>query len=132
MVCAGLGIPHYVVDFSAEFRTDVIDVFTNEYLAGNTPNPCVICNRKIKWERFLEKAAALGAGFVAMGHYARVNELNGRWFISRGADRAKDQSYALWALSQQSLSRTLFPLGGFTKDQVRRLAGELRNLFYSG
>ena len=123
-VCLQLGIPHYVFDFSAPFKEFVINPFIEEYLAGNTPNPCVICNRHIKWEALIRKAKSLDADFVAMGHYARVEHdpQSGRHWISRGKDSWKDQSYALWGLTQESLSHTLFPLGDFTKEEVRQIA----------
>ena len=126
-VCLDLGIPHYVVDFSRPFREHVIDPFVEAYLAGDTPNPCVICNRKIKWEELIRKGRALGADFVAMGHYARLrhDETSGRWWIARGEDAGKDQSYALWAVSQESLARTLFPLGEISKGEARRVAERL-------
>jgi tRNA-specific 2-thiouridylase len=125
-VAARIGIPHYVLDFSEPFDSEVIGDFVSEYLNGRTPNPCVVCNRKIKWEELLRKADALGAEFIATGHYARVrfDPRGGRYIVSRGQDAAKDQSYALWALTQESLARTLFPLGGLTKTEVRaRAAG---------
>jgi len=126
-VCNALGIPHYVVDFSDEFKTNVIDMFVDEYMRGNTPNPCVICNRKIKWEQLIRKGLSLGADYVAMGHYARLkhDQSTGRYWISKGSDDSKDQSYALWAVSQESLSRTLLPLAGMTKDEIRREAERL-------
>lgn len=123
-VASQLGFPHYVLDFSGAFDRDVIENFVGEYLAGRTPNPCVICNRKIKWEELLRKAEALGAEAIATGHYARVRleSSTGRYVLSRGKDAAKDQSYALWGLTQESLARTIFPLGELTKDDARSLA----------
>ena len=125
-VAARFGFPHYVLDFSERFGAEVIDQFVGEYLAGRTPNPCVICNRKIKWEELLIKSRALGAEAIATGHYARVRRDTGtgRWVLSRGRDGGKDQSYALWALSQDSLSRTIFPLAEMTKADVRTLAAD--------
>ena len=120
-VASILGFPHYVLDFSERFGAEVIENFVDEYLHGRTPNPCVICNRKIKWEELIRKGRSLGADLIATGHYARVcrDPGNGRYYISRGLDSAKDQSYALWALSQDSLSRTVFPLAGLTKPEAR-------------
>jgi tRNA-uridine 2-sulfurtransferase len=124
LVCDKLGIPHYVVDFTEPFDRSVIQYFIDEYMTGRTPNPCVVCNRTIKWEEMLKKADLLGARYIATGHFARVrhNPESGRYILSRGADEGKDQSYAMWTLSQESLGRTLFPLGGLTKPQVRTLA----------
>lgn len=126
-VAAQLHFPHYVLDFSARFKREVIDPFIGEYLAGRTPNPCVLCNRSIKWDELLQNASALGATHMATGHYARVcrDDGTGRYWISRGADHSKDQSYALWALTQESLARTVFPLGGMTKQEVRSQAASL-------
>ncbi len=120
---AKLGFPHYVLDFSEKFGAEVIDNFIDEYLSGRTPNPCVICNRKIKWEELIRKASALGAEYVATGHYARAlfEERTGRHYIARGRDAAKDQSYALWGLTQDSLRRTMFPLESLTKPETRAL-----------
>ena len=122
-VATKLGFPHYVLDFSEQFGHEVIDNFVDEYLKGRTPNPCVICNRKIKWEELIRKSSALGADYIATGHYAKVNydQSGGRYYISRGRDESKDQSYALWGLTQESLSRTLFPLADMTKSESRAL-----------
>ncbi len=122
-VASLIGFPHYVLDFSEKFGLEVIDNFVDEYLQGRTPNPCVICNRKIKWEELIAKADALGADFIATGHYAQIhiNESNGRYYIARGKDVSKDQSYALWGLMQPSLRKTLFPLAELTKAETRAL-----------
>lgn len=117
-----LDIPHHVLDVSDRFRGEVIDSFVKEYLDGRTPNPCVICNRKIKWEELIRKSTALGAGKMATGHYARIRRESGRMILSRGKDDNKDQSYALWGLRQDSLARTLFPLEEMTKPEVRAAA----------
>jgi tRNA-specific 2-thiouridylase len=126
-VADGLGIPHYVVDFRSSFGRHVIDNFVDEYLHGRTPNPCVICNRELKWGELLRKADALGAQFLATGHYARIRHepSRRRYVLSRGAYAEKDQSYALWAVPQEALRRTLFPLGDRTKPQVREIARSL-------
>ncbi len=126
-VAALFGFPHYVLDFSERFGVEVIENFEREYLAGRTPNPCVICNRRIKWEELIRKSRSLGADWIATGHYARVRrDNNGRVLLSRGADRSKDQSYALWGLTQDSLGRTIFPLAEMTKPEVRALAAEMK------
>ncbi|MBS1539002.1 MAG: tRNA 2-thiouridine(34) synthase MnmA [Bacteroidetes bacterium] len=118
-VCMKLGIPHYVVDFTERFKHEVIDYFIEDYRAGNTPNPCVACNRTIKWGEMIKKANALGAKWIATGHYAGIRFENERYVLSREMENRKDQSYALWGLSQESLSRTMFPLTGFTKERSR-------------
>lgn len=124
MVCASLGVPHYVLNFSREFHEGVVQDFIDEYLAGRTPNPCVQCNTKIKWRTLVDKAEELGADYISTGHYAQThfNPESGRFELIRAVDDHKDQSYALWGITQKSLSKTLFPLGGFTKPQVRDLA----------
>ena len=125
MVAAKLGFPHYVLDFSEAFGAQVIDNFVEEYMHGRTPNPCVICNRKIKWEEMIRKSLKLGADFIATGHYARVrkDDRTRRYVVSRGKDIQKDQSYALWGLTQDSLRRTIFPLAELTKPESRAIAG---------
>jgi len=123
-VANAMDFPHYTVDFTKSFEDAVIDNFIDEYLNGRTPNPCVLCNRKIKWEELLTKADSLDAKYVATGHYAQViyDEHSGRYKLKNSADNSKDQTYALWGLTQESLSRTLLPLGEFTKTEVRKLA----------
>lgn len=124
-VALSLGFPHYVVDFTEAFKENVIDYFIDEYLEGNTPNPCVRCNRTIKWAEMLKKANALDAEYIATGHYAHIRQdEHGRYILSRGTGR-KDQSYALWGLTQDDLSRTLFPLSGMTKEESRAHAERL-------
>lgn len=120
-----LGFPHYTVDFTKPFEETVINNFIDEYLNGRTPNPCVICNRKIKWEELLKKADSLDAKYVATGHYGMIeyNSESKRYCLKR-SDNKKDQSYALWGLTQEHLSRTLFPLGELTKEKVREIAAE--------
>jgi tRNA-specific 2-thiouridylase len=123
-VCQKIGIPHYVVDTRDDFRDKVIFDFVAEYLKGRTPNPCIICNTRIKWGSLWRKAESLGASFISTGHYARIqyDEELKRFLLLKGVDTSRDQSYALWGLSQQDLSRTIFPLGEMTKKQVRALA----------
>lgn len=123
-IAVSLGFPHYILDIREEFGDYVIDNFTNEYLAGRTPNPCVLCNTHIKWDALLRRADLLGCDYIATGHYARLQHENGRYYVARGLDYNKDQSYALWGVSQKSLSRTIFPLGELTKAQIRAMATE--------
>ncbi len=124
MVCAKLDMPHYVLNFSRDFHDGVVSNFINEYVAGRTPNPCVQCNIKIKWKSLFEKAAELGADYIATGHYARIrfNEASGRYELYKGLYDRKDQSYVLWGTRQENLAKTLYPVGEFTKPQVRELA----------
>jgi tRNA-specific 2-thiouridylase len=125
-VCARLGMPHYVVNLRETFHRQVIQNFVDEYQQGRTPNPCVRCNQFIKFDALLAKAEALGADYVATGHYARVAQLeSGRWALRKAADARKDQSYVLYVMPQERLARTLFPLGNLQKDETRRLAQEL-------
>jgi tRNA-specific 2-thiouridylase len=117
------GFPHFVLDIREEFGDFVIDNFVEEYLAGRTPNPCVMCNTHIKWRALLKRADALDCDFIATGHYGIIRQHdNGRYFISKGVDETKDQSYVLWGLQQDLLSRTLLPLGGYRKTEIRQMA----------
>jgi tRNA-specific 2-thiouridylase len=121
-----LGIPYYVMNFRDEFQKKVIDYFMAEYLAGRTPNPCIACNRYVKWESLLHRSLEIGADYIATGHYARIAQLqNGRFSIRRSMTAAKDQTYALYNLTQEQLSRTLMPIGEYTKDEVRRIAADI-------
>ncbi len=124
-VAVRLGASHTVVDIREEFGGWVIDRFASDYLAGRTPNPCVLCNTHIKWAALMKRADALGCEHIATGHYARVRDHDGRWTVSRGLDASKDQSYVLWGVAQAHLARTLFPLGGLAKTEIRRLAAEM-------
>ncbi len=123
-VAVDKGFHHFIVDIREEFGDYVIDNFVEEYLAGRTPNPCVLCNTHIKWEALIKRADALGCDYIATGHYARIGEKDGRRFIRRAVDHNKDQSYVLWGLSQECLSRSMFPLGEMTKPEVRQLAAD--------
>lgn len=123
-VAVSLGFPHYILDIRSEFGDYVIDHFTNEYLEGRTPNPCVLCNTHIKWDALLRRADLLGCEKIATGHYAALKHENARFFISKGIDKDKDQSYALWGVSQESLSRTLLPLSGLTKKEIYQMAAD--------
>ena len=119
-----LGIEHSIIDLREKFKETIIADFVNEYLAGRTPNPCVVCNSSIKWGHLLKIADELGCEKIATGHYAQIKQENGRYFLSTGVDLTKDQTYFLWMLSQENLSRTLFPIGKYTKPEIRELAGE--------
>ena len=118
-IAVELGFPHYILDIREEFGDYVINHFTGEYLEGRTPNPCVMCNTHIKWDALLRRADKLDCEFIATGHYANIREENSRFVISKGVDTWKDQSYVLWGVSQESLSRTKLPLGHLTKNTIR-------------
>jgi tRNA-specific 2-thiouridylase len=118
-----IDIPHYVMNFRDEFKEKVIDRFCREYVRGRTPNPCIACNQYIKFESLLRKAVAMGADYIATGHYARIGQdMQGKYTLLSGLDDSKDQSYALYQMTQQQLEHTLFPLGSYTKKEVRSMA----------
>lgn len=124
-VCDKLGIPLRSVNFAAEYWDSVFEIFLQEYAAGRTPNPDILCNKEIKFKAFLDYAQDLGGELIATGHYARVDEQDGRYVLLKGLDANKDQSYFIYTLGQPQLSRTLFPIGGMEKPQVRRLAAKM-------
>lgn len=126
-VASQLGIPYYVMNFRDIFEEKVIKYFTGEYLRGRTPNPCIACNRYVKFEALLDKAMALGADYIATGHYARLeyNQNLKRYTVRRSRDSKKDQTYVLYGLTQQQIARTLMPLGEYNKNQVRKIAADL-------
>lgn len=122
-VAEALNIPYYVCDFKEVFEQKVMDYFVEEYLQGHTPNPCTTCNRFVKWEALLERSRQLGAEYIATGHYARIIKLpSGRYTIKTAAASAKDQTYALYNLTQEQLAHTLMPVGEYTKDEIREIA----------
>ena len=116
------GFAHYVLDLRNEFGDAVIENFVDEYMAGRTPNPCVMCNTHIKWNALLKRADALDCEFIATGHYVKVRNENQRYVLSMGNDSTKDQSYVLWGLSQECLSRSIYPLGNYLKTEIRQFA----------
>ena len=122
-VAASLDIPYYVMNFKQEFKTQVIDYFIREYQEGRTPNPCIACNRYVKWESLLKRSMQIGADYIATGHYARIDQLpNGRYSLRTSATGAKDQTYALYNLTQEQLRRTIMPVGAYTKEEIRAMA----------
>lgn len=123
-IAVSLGFPHYILDIREEFGDAVIDHFTGEYLEGRTPNPCVMCNTHIKWDALLRRADRLDCESIATGHYAHIRTEGGRHILSKGVDTLKDQSYVLWGVSQESLSRTKLPLGHLRKSEIREMATE--------
>ncbi|MCP1101629.1 tRNA-specific 2-thiouridylase [Aequitasia blattaphilus] len=125
-VAASLGIPYYVMNFKEDFKNSVIDYFINEYLDGKTPNPCIACNRFVKWESLLKRSMDIGADYIATGHYAKVHCLeNGRLTLKRAKTLAKDQTYALYNLTQEQLKKTLMPVGDYSKEEVREIAEKI-------
>jgi len=125
-VANDLEIPYYVMNFKSEFKEKVIDYFLDEYIHGRTPNPCIACNRYVKWESLLNRSLEIGADYIATGHYAQIEKLpNGRYTLKKSATSAKDQTYALYNLTQYQLSHTLMPVGEYTKDGIRKIAEEI-------
>ena len=116
------GFPHTILDIREEFGDFIIDNFVDEYIAGRPPNPCVLCNTHIKWEALLKRADMLGCEFIATGHYAQIRKENGRYVVSKGLDKSKDQSYVLWGVKQECLNRTIFPIGKFYKKDIKQMA----------
>ena len=116
------GFPHTILDIRDEFKGFIIDNFVEEYMAGRTPNPCVLCNTHIKWEALLKRADMLNCEFIATGHYAQVREVEGRFVVSKGLDESKDQSYVLWGVTQECLKRTIFPMGEYHKKDIKQMA----------
>ncbi len=121
-VCSALDIPFYLVNYEREFKAEVVDFFIAEYTRGRTPNPCLACNRHIKFDLLLRRALDMGAQYLATGHYARVRRVDGCYQLLKGCDREKDQSYVLYMLGQEELRHLLLPLGDYTKEQVRAMA----------
>ena len=121
-VAQRLGMPFHILDMRQAFRQDVMEDFVRCYEAGLTPNPCIVCNRRLKFGRLLDAAAELGCDYIVTGHYARILEENGRFHLAKAADPAKDQSYFLYSLNQHQLSHTRFPLGELTKEEARKIA----------
>ncbi|MBO7125704.1 MAG: tRNA 2-thiouridine(34) synthase MnmA [Bacteroidales bacterium] len=119
-----IGIPHFVVDVRSEFKNCVVKNFVDEYMSARTPNPCVVCNPNVKWKSILQKAEDLGCEKIATGHYAQFSCKDGRYFVTRGIDISKDQSYVMWHLSQEQLAKTMFPLGKYKKSEIRDLASK--------
>ena len=124
LVALHLGIPYYVFNFSDDFKVQVIDRFISSYERGATPNPCIDCNRYLKFERLYERARILGCDAIVTGHYARIEQENGRWLLKKSLDESKDQSYVLYSLTQEQLAHTRMPLGAMHKSETRRIAEE--------
>lgn len=125
-ICDQLGIEHFVMDFTKEFKHSVQEYFVDEYMHGRTPNPCIACNRYVKWESLLKWAMEMGTDYVATGHYAKIEQLeNGRYSVANSITAAKDQTYVLYNLTQEQLSRTIMPVGAYAKDEIRKIALEI-------
>lgn len=125
MVAYDLGIPYYVIDFKHPFKAKVIDYFIDEYMKGRTPNPCIACNKFLKFDELLKKALELGASYVATGHYATVDKINYRYVLRKSEDDRKDQTYALYSLNQYQLAHTLMPCGEYKKTEIREIAKKI-------
>lgn len=125
-VCRSIGAKHYFLNFEKEFKKHVVDYFVSEYEKGRTPHPCLACNDKLKFEFLVQRAKMMDADFVATGHYARIDQIDGEWRLNRGVDPTKDQSYVLFTLGQKQLSQLLLPVGEYDKDEIRRIALEAR------
>ena len=124
-VAQRLEIPYYVMNFKKEFKCHVMDYFVAEYLRGHTPNPCIACNRYVKWESLLQRSLEIGADYIATGHYARIEQLpNGRYVVRNSVTAAKDQTYALYNLTQEQLRHTLMPIGEYDKEHIRQIAAQ--------
>ena len=124
-VCDKIGIPFYVLNFKKSFKEKVIDKFVDEYIAGRTPNPCVECNKHLKFDELLRKAKGIGADYIATGHYAKIEKINDRWNLIKSDDDRKDQTYMLYNFTQDQLAHTLMPCGSYTKDKIREIAKEI-------
>lgn len=125
-VAQELDIPYYVMNFKKEFQCKVIDYFVDEYLTGRTPNPCIACNRYVKWEAMLKRCLEIGADYIATGHYARIARMpGGRFAVRNSVTAKKDQTYALYNLTQEQLAHTLMPVGAYTKEEIRQIAKEV-------
>ncbi len=116
------GFPHYIIDIREDFEDSIVSNFVSEYMVGRTPNPCILCNTFMKWEALLKRADELNCYYIATGHYAQMKEKDGRYYVTKGIDDTKDQSYVLWGVSQENISRTLFPLGDYKKTEIKELA----------
>ena len=126
-VAARIGIEHHVLNFQRDFKEAVITNFIEEYQEGRTPNPCIACNRYVKWQALLNRSIPMGADFISTGHYSKIvkNEKNGRYAIQRLSENGKDQSYPLFNLSQEQLEKTIFPIGNYSKPEIRDIASKI-------